>query len=159
MSAHLSILLSWMIFPFLRHSGSGHLDDATAFLSSYLMWNALHCSHAAAECCTACPAPSCIQLWLHATVVSFMTVNESVVVLMLFSSTRGQRSHHSSHHHLHPAAGHFGECTLLPLQKGKDLWPVRKTRPVRPERVCLCSGWQWDTSRLSTACRGHWIFI
>lgn len=80
------------------------------------------------------PHPASNSDFMRLSSLSWQRVNP--FVLMLFSSTRGQRSHHSSHHHLHPAAGHFGERTLLPLQKGKNLRPVRKTRPVRPEGVC-----------------------
>lgn len=83
------------------------------------------------ECRTACLVQSCIRLSCHA-LYSHSLYSQWVtpgLSLCLFS-TRGQWCYHCRHHNPRPAAGHLGECTLFPLQKGKDLWPIWQARPV-----------------------------
>lgn len=59
-------------------------------------------------------------------------------LFLCFFSTRGQWCGNCSHHYLHPAAGHLGECALLPLQNRQDLWQIRQARPVSAMRAAWC---------------------
>lgn len=139
---------SWNTWPTIEnHEGfvftllsltapSQRLSNCTAPLCVFL---------AALSVCVCCGLPGLIlelALMLH-TVVSFATQWQWVKLWssLCFFSTRGPWCHHCRRYYLHPAAGHLGECTLLPLQKGQDLWPIWQTRPVSKTRDMT-----WDMS-------------
>lgn len=131
---HLSAHTPEWRLPLIRLPDLGHLNDARAAL--FL---------AALSVCVCCGLPGLIlelALMLH-TVASFATQWQWVKLWssLCFFSTRGPWCRHCRHYYLHPAAGHLGECTLLPLQKGQDLWPIWQTRPVSKTRDMT-----WDMS-------------
>lgn len=129
--SHVQLHLFWLhgtaSASFTPFKGQGHLNDALAARSCL-------CKRLPAVCrcwndarpCRPDPVPEPHSYLTSKTV----SLSKTGILFLFFCSTRGQRRRHCSHHRLHPAAGHLGECALLPLQKGQNLWPIRQTRPV-----------------------------